>query len=172
MSNELYSLRAGSSPSEFTVIKLDRDLNPSAMYALNAKVCTCPAGTRSTCKHRKMLPFFLSAGHVDDGWFLEWDTRLWRGPPRQGQDDNMTMLPGAVEIVDEPLLGRPPAATHHGSEEEEELATSGASPQAMAETPAKPSPPEGEYRVATSHSQPVFRLGDSPTTAPVKRRKL
>ncbi len=27
-----------------------------------------------------MLPTFAKAGHIDDGYFYDWDTRMWRKP--------------------------------------------------------------------------------------------
>lgn len=76
----LYSLRQGSSPEQYIVTKFDLDYNMESMYGLSAEGCLCPAGHKPTCRHRKMLPLFLQHNHVDDGWFLDWDTRLWRKP--------------------------------------------------------------------------------------------
>jgi hypothetical protein len=76
----LYSLRSTPAADEFMIQRFDEDFLCESVYAVSTTLCTCPAGTRSTCRHRKMLPLFLAAGHIDDGWFLEWDTRLWRGP--------------------------------------------------------------------------------------------
>lgn len=76
---QFYSLRSTPARGEYTILKFDQDFNVEAIYALNTQTCTCPAGVRPLCKHRKMLPMFVPT-HVDDGWFLDWDTRLWRGP--------------------------------------------------------------------------------------------
>ena len=76
----LYSLRSTPSPDEYTILKMTSDYSVESLYALNATTCTCPAGVKPTCRHRKMLPMFLNAPHVDDGWFLDWNTRLWRKP--------------------------------------------------------------------------------------------
>ena len=76
----LYSIRSTPTPGEFTIMKFDRDYNVESVYALNAKSCTCPAGAKPSCRHRKLLPEFIQKGHVDSGWFLDWDTRLWRKP--------------------------------------------------------------------------------------------
>ena len=76
----LYSLRT-SPAGEFTILKFDRDYNLQSCYALSAASCTCPQGERGKpCRHRKILPEFIAKGHTNDGWFLDWDTRLWRGP--------------------------------------------------------------------------------------------
>lgn len=76
----LYSLRSTPAPGEFTILKLDEDYNVESVYALSASTCTCPQGHKPQCKHRRMLPLFEEHGHVDDGWFLDWTTRLWRHP--------------------------------------------------------------------------------------------
>lgn len=86
----LYSLRSTPTKDEYLILKLSSDFEPEGTYALNARNCSCPAGHRPLCKHRKMLPFFLDKAHVDDGWFLDWDTRLWKHPinPEQGLADS------------------------------------------------------------------------------------
>lgn len=77
---QLYSLRSTTSPGEYIVTKFDGDLEVQAVYSVSKSACSGPDGHRPKCKHREMLKLFLSAEHIDDGWFLDWDTRLWRGP--------------------------------------------------------------------------------------------
>ena len=86
----LYNLRLvhGTHDSEFVITKFDADLNPEATYIVGMTTCTCPHHQQSAkpCRHRRMLPLFLGKPplflekHVGDGWFLDWDTRLWRKP--------------------------------------------------------------------------------------------
>ena len=76
----LYSLRSLPAASEWIITKFDGDYNVESVYAVSATGCSCPQSHKPTCRHRKMLPLFLSLKHVDDGWFLDWDTRLWRKP--------------------------------------------------------------------------------------------
>lgn len=78
----LYSCRSnpGSYPPAYTFEKFDRDLNVQEVYETSREGCSCPAGHRPKCKHRTMVPIFVTAKHVDDGWFLDWDTRLWQRP--------------------------------------------------------------------------------------------
>ena len=64
----------------FSITKFDSDLNPEITYSCTSVECDCPAGPKPTCKHRKMLGFFISEGRVNNGWFLDWDTRQWREP--------------------------------------------------------------------------------------------
>lgn len=75
----LYSLRR-LSHDEYSITKFDRDYNPEGTYALSKTECSCPQSHRDRCRHRTMLPLFLGLNHVDDGWFLDWDTRQWQAP--------------------------------------------------------------------------------------------
>lgn len=77
---ELYSLAATPTPGEYIIQKFDLDYHCESVYALTASTCMCPQGHKETCRHRKMLGDFLKHGHIGDGWFMEWQTRLWRRP--------------------------------------------------------------------------------------------
>lgn len=99
MSN-LYSARSGD-PDQYRLTKFDSDYNPEITYSTSKSECDCPAGARPTCKHRKMVELFLAAKHIDDGWFLDWDTRMWRRPLTEGGDAHgMTPGPGMAPIQD------------------------------------------------------------------------
>jgi hypothetical protein len=75
----LYHLRSGKAGS-YRITKLDEDYQIESSYTVSKHECDCPAGTRPTCRHRQMLPFFLAKGHIDNGWMLDWHTRQWRKP--------------------------------------------------------------------------------------------
>ncbi len=77
---ELYILRSLPKGNEWQITKFDSDFNVEATYTTSAQGCDCPAGERSSCRHRKMIPIFAQHGHIDDGWFLEYETRQWRKP--------------------------------------------------------------------------------------------
>ena len=47
----LYSYR-----SDGTITKFTRDGTFESSYTVSPDACTCPAGTRHTCRHRQMLP--------------------------------------------------------------------------------------------------------------------
>ena len=79
MTTSLYNCRS-TGLANFTFTKFDADLNVESSYQTTEKECTCPAGAKPTCRHRTMLPLFITAGHVDDGYFLDWSTRMWRKP--------------------------------------------------------------------------------------------
>ena len=52
----------------------------NSIYTLSNDGCDCPQGHKDTCRHRKMLPFFLENEHIDDGWFFSWSTHQWLKP--------------------------------------------------------------------------------------------
>jgi hypothetical protein len=89
---EFYSCRAlidptarpakdGTLPArDYRITKFDSDFNVLSSYETNVHGCQCPQGHKATCRHREMLVMFQSTGHVDDGWLLDWHTRLWWEP--------------------------------------------------------------------------------------------
>lgn len=79
MSTALYNCRS-TGAAHYVLTKFDADLNVESSYQTTEKECACPAGAKPTCRHRTMLPLFITSGHIDDGWFLDWSTRMWRKP--------------------------------------------------------------------------------------------
>jgi hypothetical protein len=77
---QLYNLRSTNDAGEFVITKFDNDYNVQAVYVVSKSACSGPDGHRPKCKHREMLGRFLANGHVDDGYFFDWDTRQWREP--------------------------------------------------------------------------------------------
>lgn len=75
----LYNCKSVSA-AEFRITKFDRDYNVTSSYVVSNGGCDCPQGNKPTCRHRKMLPEFAKNGHIDDGFFLDFDTRQWRKP--------------------------------------------------------------------------------------------
>ena len=72
----LYNIRRG--PHGFSLAKFDENLNLLAAYDVDPKYCSCPAGPRPTCRHRKMLPRMLSK--VDTAEFYCYETQTWHQP--------------------------------------------------------------------------------------------
>lgn len=72
----LYSIRRG--PNGHTITKFDDDFNPVATYDVTVGSCTCPAGPRPTCRHRKMLPRMLPK--VGQPEFYCYETQSWHRP--------------------------------------------------------------------------------------------
>ncbi len=67
-----------SIPPHYRITKFDDDMNPIGSYAVTMTTCDCPAGVRPTCRHRQMLPKFISENVINGEAFLDWDgTTLW-----------------------------------------------------------------------------------------------
>jgi len=77
----LYSCR--SVPEGYRITKHDLAFEPMqegdrwCSYIVTNLTCTCPAGKRPSCKHRKMLGKFFERKHVDDGWFYNDANGMW-----------------------------------------------------------------------------------------------
>lgn len=135
----LYSLRS-TPDGAFAITKFSQDLHPESLYALSPSACTCPQGHKSTCRHRKMLPIFLTAKHVDDGWFLEWETRRW--VPAITEDDAVALeaaeLAAGDVIEGDPASYTLPPSEGEGPEPSTHAADSATSPSASGR--GQPSP--------------------------------
>lgn len=53
------------------ITKFNSDGNVEASYLTSDSTCSCPAGQRPTCRHRRMLSYLRDI--VDTHWFLDWD---------------------------------------------------------------------------------------------------
>lgn len=92
----LYSLRT----AEFghTITKFDSDLNPEATYDVTMLTCTCPAGPRDSCRHRKMLAKMIS--YVDTDWFYCYETNAWHRPFSEPATEKEIYGEGSDEVID------------------------------------------------------------------------
>lgn len=105
----LYNMTTNS--GEYVITKFTPDYKVEGRYVVSAQGCDCPAGSKPTCRHRKMLPMFLKDRHIGDGYFLDWDTRLWWQPKTGEVADavrelaDQLSLPAGVEVVslDDPV---------------------------------------------------------------------
>lgn len=101
---QLYTLRRTPIPGEFIITRFDSDYNVEKVYSVSKGACSAPDGHRPTCKHRKMLTLFATAEHIDDGWFLDWDTRMWQRPEGLAQLADQMLLDNA-QASEPPSLG-------------------------------------------------------------------
>lgn len=105
MPQTLYTCRPAG-PSLYAIAKLDGDLEVLASYLVGTTICDCPAGHRLTCRHRDMLrDYFLHRQHVGDGWFLVWETKMWKRP--LGQDESPAGAPDGpyiAEVIENPAF--------------------------------------------------------------------
>lgn len=69
----LYNLRTYG--SAYRITKFDPDLNVESTYTVSAKECDCPAGFRSTCRHRQMLPALIPI--VDTAHFYNFEGKTY-----------------------------------------------------------------------------------------------
>lgn len=129
MTRNLYNCRS-SGEGNFLVNKFDLDINPEATYALSLSECDCPAGSRPTCKHRKMLAKFIALRHVDDGWFLCWETGIWHRPVGLPEATVPFLSPPALSLP-EATSGTAERAVHVGSP----IATPGPTPPPVVARP-------------------------------------
>ena len=63
-----------------TICKWDDDLNVLETYDVSHQGCSCPAGSRPTCRHRQMLQLFQDMKRVDTNWFYNFDYKAWIRP--------------------------------------------------------------------------------------------
>jgi hypothetical protein len=110
----LYNCKSADHPGAYIITKFDNDMNVESTYLVTNGECACPRGSHPTCRHRKMLRDFVKQKHVDDGWFLDFDTKLWHQLPAleietsvEAREPAFTNAP-VEEVAEEPVL--PPSA--------------------------------------------------------------
>jgi len=64
---------AKSAGHNLRITKFDADLNPepNATYLTSPTECTCPAGNRATCRHRKMYHHLQEIADTSSMWDYE-----------------------------------------------------------------------------------------------------
>lgn len=144
MTTSLYSCRSMGEDLLFAVTKFDSDLNPEATYAVSPRECDCPAGHKHTCRHRKMLREFINLRHINDGWFLNWDTRQWVKPV--GLPEATLLSPQTT--IEDPSNAGAGAMTTAPASAESVIAPSPAPGEGGVAKPASPSPasPKAAFR--------------------------
>ena len=182
----LYSLRSTPVKGEFLITKFDRDYNPEGTYALTRSECSCPRSHKTGCRHRTMLPLFQQTNHINDGWFLDFHTRLWRKPLSEVMlstaDDTVE---AGFEILRELIYGHRRLAKSFESEGSSLCAPAGprqdhskAEPNAERAphlAPLEPPTPEVEQLSSPqpAPSPPPVGVGGLPSPAgSVKRRRV
>ena len=71
----LYKVRTLN--NQYNVTKLTDDLEPESSYNTSLDECDCPAGHRTSCRHRAMLTEFIETNRVDTAWMLDFDNEQW-----------------------------------------------------------------------------------------------
>lgn len=62
--------------TEWRITKFN-DGEVESSYLCSITECQCPAGQRPSCRHRLMLPMFISRGAVNSFWFLDFERKGW-----------------------------------------------------------------------------------------------
>lgn len=89
----LYNCKSLPPDQGFRIAKFDADFNCEASYETTNATCTCPAGVRPTCRHRKMLLEFYRTNRVDAPWFLDFDTLEWHRDPLAVEFEAIVVAP-------------------------------------------------------------------------------
>lgn len=86
----LYNAKSTDTPNTYLFTKFDDDLNivDDSVYLTSLAECTCPAGSRASCRHRQMLPQFLASQRIDTDWFYCFETSDWSQPFESLHDDD------------------------------------------------------------------------------------
>lgn len=74
----------------YKVTKLGDDFASSQEYDVSESgshlLCSCFAGSKLTCRHRKMIPIFQQQQAINSGWLYQYDTGTWM-PPQDPEKD-------------------------------------------------------------------------------------
>lgn len=71
----LYNCRHAG--DQYRITKFTENMDVESSYLCTTDECDCPAGVRPTCRHRQMLPRFLSRNAVGNEWFFDYDRGGW-----------------------------------------------------------------------------------------------
>lgn len=95
-----YNVKSTETSGTYLFTKFDDDLNivDDSVYLTSLEECSCPAGSRATCRHRQMLPMFLTTDRADTGFFYCFETSSW-SEPFEALDDGAD-LTGSPDSVD------------------------------------------------------------------------
>lgn len=103
-------------PTGFTIAKFDDDCNFEVAYNISVDLCscTCPAGPRPSCKHRKMVPRMVH--QLGSGWFYDYDKQKWHRPV--GDEPEIASAASSLNPLaryGEPKLADAVGSEHHSA---------------------------------------------------------
>lgn len=103
----LYNCKAEG--SSYLITKFTRDLDMESSYLTTSEACECPAGARSICRHRIMLPRFIAYEAVHGEAFFDYDRSVWIEASTEAalekSSSELNSLPGITVIgLDDPAL--------------------------------------------------------------------
>lgn len=122
---KLYNCVDAGHPGAYIITKFDDEMNVESSYLVSNGECACPRGSAHSCRHRDMLHRFKQYKHIGDGWFLDWDTRIFHNiavtqtvtEELEVRDEIETtpetpVVEKDAEAVDLPSVPAAPPATH------------------------------------------------------------
>lgn len=72
------------SPTRWKVTKFKADFTFDREYQVGESeghlFCSCFAGNKETCRHRRMIPIFQQQAAIGTGWMYQFDTNQWMEP--------------------------------------------------------------------------------------------
>lgn len=91
-----YNLK--SSDGQWAITKFDNDLNVESSYITSELECSCPAGSRPSCRHRQMLPKMLHVGAEDSAMFYDFDHDQFLEPiTDEAEEDTQPAIVSPIE---------------------------------------------------------------------------
>ena len=116
----LYSCRHDG--QEYRITKWN-DGNVESSYLCSEDECECPAGVRPSCRHREMLPYFISRNAINTGWWFDWDRGGWvdmreelEEPEAPETQDSSAVEQGAHNALVDGSIPSPATNGAHGAE--------------------------------------------------------
>lgn len=103
------------SGDQYRITKFNSDMNVESSYLCIESECECPRGPAPTCRHRQMLPKFLSREHVGDNWFFDFDRGGWVQMGEEWAEPSESFAIEGLDTSEEikaELAQQPPAAKH------------------------------------------------------------
>ena len=72
----LYNACSTDHELEYIIAKFDDSFEVESSYTTTLSSCECPqfTGRGKECRHIKMLGLFINSEHIDDNYFLEYET--------------------------------------------------------------------------------------------------
>lgn len=61
----------------YRITKFTEDMDVESSYLTSHEACGCPAGHRSVCRHRIMLPRFIAHEATEGQYFFDYDASKW-----------------------------------------------------------------------------------------------
>ncbi len=94
------------SGDQYSITKFDAHMNVESTYLCTLEECNCPAGQRPTCRHREMLPKFITRGAIGTEWMFDFDRGGWvqtnlGDPPAEREPKGLVTppLPAGVQML-------------------------------------------------------------------------